>query len=49
VNNNSIREIFNSDKYRNIREQAIKYNILDNDICKNCDLYKEGLWLEHIL
>lgn len=42
---NTIREIFNTNKYRNIRVQAIKYNILDNDICKKCDLYKEGVWL----
>ncbi len=49
VRSNSIREIFNSEKYTHVREKALENNILETEVCRNCDLYKEGLWLEHIL
>ncbi len=45
IHNNTIREIFNSAKYKNIRNQLQKNNISKETPCFNCKLYKDGIWL----
>jgi radical SAM protein with 4Fe4S-binding SPASM domain len=36
VKENSIEEIFNNQKYRDLRKQHTSLNIIDK-VCKNCD------------
>lgn len=41
----SIREIFNSPTYQQVRSDARAGRILTNEPCRNCNLYREGIWL----
>jgi len=45
VNNQSIREIFNSEVYGAIRERAKLSGLPLEDLCKKCELKRDGLWL----
>ncbi len=45
VKENSIKYIFNSDKYLHVRKLLIENKLDESVICNNCDLYKEGIWL----
>lgn len=44
INQNSIKEIFNSEKYMNYRKNINNFRD-ENNICKDCKLIQEGLWL----
>lgn len=45
INKNTIREIFNSEIYKQIRHNMSNGKKLNNDLCNKCDLYKKGIWL----
>ena len=45
VTNNSIKSIFNSNKYLYVRKLLLENKLDQSVICDNCDLYKEGIWL----
>jgi len=45
INDNTMREIFNSEKYKKIKHNLLKHKLDDNTICRKCDVYIEGLWL----
>lgn len=45
INDSSIREIFNADHTVAIRKRVRCNQVEDGEICKKCDLYKEGIWL----
>lgn len=45
ISKKSIKQVFNSKKYKKIRLLMKKNSLTKNLICKDCDLYKEGLWL----
>jgi radical SAM protein with 4Fe4S-binding SPASM domain len=45
VNNQSIREIFNSAAYSSIREKAMQSGLPLKELCDKCELKRDGLWL----
>lgn len=45
VNKTSIRNIYNSPRYKKIREKAKNTSEPSHDICKKCDLYHDAIWL----
>lgn len=45
INDKKIRDIFHSDKYKEIRKKLLEDKLDDNVICEKCDLYREGIWL----
>jgi radical SAM protein with 4Fe4S-binding SPASM domain len=45
IHDSSIRSIYTSNKYKEIRKLLLADKLDENVICENCDLYKEGIWL----
>jgi radical SAM protein with 4Fe4S-binding SPASM domain len=45
INTNTLREIFNSEKYMKIKQNLLDSNLDSNAICRKCDVYRKGLWL----
>ncbi len=44
VKKSTIREIFNSDKYKKFRKET-KNRKIKNKLCEYCNLYNEGIWM----
>ncbi len=45
INHNSIYDVYNSLKMKNLRDRIISNSAYKHDICKKCDLYNEGVYL----
>ena len=45
INNESIYNVFHSSKMKQLRERINSNSAYENDICKKCDLYNEGVYL----
>ena len=45
LNNKTIHQLFNSNKMKSFRKRISNNNSCKNDICTDCDLYKEGVYL----
>jgi radical SAM protein with 4Fe4S-binding SPASM domain len=45
LNNQTIHQLFNSNKMKSFRKRISQNKACKNDICTNCDLYKEGVYL----
>lgn len=45
VNNHSIYEVFHAPKMKELRQRINSNSAYENDICKKCDLYNEGVYL----
>lgn len=45
VHSQSIREIYNSPHYEEVRHRAIRGNYPDDTMCRKCELFNQGLWL----
>lgn len=45
VNTQTVREIFNSPKWAQIRAEARAGKLTSSELCRNCNLYREGIWL----
>mgnify|MGYP001584084619 FL=1 len=41
----TIREIFNSERYRQVRSDSLNRGLPDGNVCSECDLFREGVWL----
>jgi len=45
LNSSTIYKLFNSSKMKKFRERISQNKACKNDVCSNCDLYKDGVYL----
>ena len=45
LNNKTIHQLFNSNKMKSFRKRISQNKACKNDVCTNCDLYKDGVYL----